>query len=143
MHLNLKLSILFLAFHLVSCNYQPQEIKIGKDNCSFCKMTISNVRFGVEAITKKGKIFKYDEVHCLLGAINEGELVKNSIREIYLSDFCGNHQLIKSSNSFLLSSEELKSPMGGNIAVFSSKDSLLAMMQKVKGQQVVWSELFR
>ena len=38
-----------------SCNAGPVPIKPGKDNCQFCKMTISDIRFGAEIITAKGK----------------------------------------------------------------------------------------
>lgn len=132
------LSILLVA----ACSNLPEPIRVGKDNCSFCKMTISDVRFGAELVTQKGKVFKYDEIHCLLGAFNSGEISEDMMREIYFTDFCGKHLLIPSKKAFLLSSEALKSPMGGNIAVFSSNDSLLITLQKVKGKQVLWEDIF-
>ncbi|MBL0047492.1 MAG: nitrous oxide reductase accessory protein NosL [Bacteroidetes bacterium] len=137
-------SILGLFFILLfaACSNLPEPIRVGKDNCSFCKMTISDVRFGVELVTQKGKVIKYDEIHCMLEALNSGEMQMEMIREIYFTDFCGKHLLIPSKNAFLLSSDALKSPMGGNIAVFSSNDSLLITLQKVKGKQVLWEDIF-
>src|SRR5215203_1996100 len=54
--------MLMLAFGMfcmmaVSCNASPEAIRIGKDNCTFCKMTISDARYGAEIVTAKGKIY--------------------------------------------------------------------------------------
>ena len=44
---------------------KPEPIAYGKDSCSECKMTIIDPKFGGEIISKKGKIFKFDDTHCL------------------------------------------------------------------------------
>ena len=55
---------------LASCNTGPQPIKIGVDACAFCKMTIADEKFGGEIITGKNKIYKFDDIHCLLSFKN-------------------------------------------------------------------------
>ena len=139
----LKLFLFVLFFPLASCQPEPKKIRVGKDTCAFCKMTVSDVRFGAEVITKKGKIFKYDDIHCLLSDVEKGNLIKGNIHEIYFTDFCGKHSLINSQIAFLLTGDELKSPMGGNIAAFSVNDSLRVTLQKIKGKEIYWQELFR
>ena len=52
-----------LTLSLSSCSTAPQPIRIGQDNCDFCKMTISDNRFGAEIITKKGKVYIFDDEH--------------------------------------------------------------------------------
>jgi copper chaperone NosL len=134
--------LLLLSFAICSCDSKPDAIKVGKDNCAYCKMTISNARFGAEVITKKGKIYKYDELHCIMRALEDSDLLQKNIQEIYLSDFCGNHKLVSSSAAYFLQSQELKSPMGGDIATFSNQDSLLSHLQKLNGKQVNWNQIF-
>ena len=127
---------------LNSCNHNPQKINIGVENCSFCKMIISDNRFGAEAITQKGKIYKFDEIQCLLNFIkSEKENFKDA--DFYFTDFETKHDLIKSSGGFLLKSDALKSPMNGNIAAFSSKQSLQNALAKYSGQEVEWNELLK
>ena len=64
---NLKLIPFFLlAFIISSCTTKPQPIKMG-DTCDFCIMGVADNRFGAEIITNKGKIYKFDDIHCLLG----------------------------------------------------------------------------
>ena len=45
----------------------PEPIVVNKDVCFHCKMNISDVRFGAELITTKGRIYKFDDVVCMKG----------------------------------------------------------------------------
>ncbi len=133
---------LFLSLSLLtSCTASPQPIKLGVDNCQNCKMTISDAKFGAEIISTKGKIFKFDEINCLVSYLKEGNIKLKEIKDFYLIDFCSNHQLINESNSFLLKSETFKSPMGGNVASFLNNDSLQFYKKKLNGELVNWEQL--
>ena len=134
-------AIIICLISLSSCTSGPEPIKPGKDNCHFCKMTISDVRFGAELITKKGKVYKFDDAGCLLHFIKTTEVAGENIKKIYFTNFSGNHQLINIDNVLLLKAEELRSPMGGNIAAFDNKDSLANMQQRFTGITVNWNEL--
>lgn len=131
----------FMLLLFFSCSVEKDPIIVGKDNCEFCKMTISDGRFGAEIVTKKGKVFKYDEAQCLLEDVKEGAKKENDIHDIYLTDFCGKHELINRKNSLFLFSEEFKSPMGGNVAVFSNPDSMKFYKEKLGAQEVEWTSL--
>jgi len=135
--------VFVLSVLLTSCNYGPQPLHVGKDNCGFCKMTISDARFGAEIVTDKGKTYKFDDMHCMLSYLKSNILEPREINEIYLTDFSGSHELKKASEMFLLKSEELRSPMNGNIAAFSSKDSLTKLMTvyKYKGEETAWADV--
>ncbi len=142
-----KLSTAIAAFFFItslsSCNAGPEPIKIGADNCYFCKMTISDAKFGAELVTKKGKIYKFDDIHCILSYLKTDAAKPEKIKDIYLSDFCANHQLINSNTSLLLKSDNLKSPMNGNVAAFDNNDSLQKMQQRFGGSKVNWNELLQ
>lgn len=138
-----KLFFIFIVVHIYACKPKPEAIKVGKDNCSFCKMTISDSRFGAEAITKKGKIHKYDEIKCLLNDVEKLSLAKENIHSIYFTDFSDKHYLVNSNQAVLLMSAELKSPMGGNVAAFANKKNLLLTQQKIGGVEIVWTQLFQ
>jgi copper chaperone NosL len=124
-----------------SCNTAPDPIKIGVDNCSFCKMTISDNRFGGEIITHKGKVFKFDDMHCLL-SYYDSSLEKKDLKNVLLVEFNG-HGLIPSEKAVILKSDSLHTPMGGNIAAFNSQDELKEAVKKYSGQQLTWAELIK
>jgi copper chaperone NosL len=130
-------SLLFFSLSLSSCSAAPEPLKIGVDNCYFCKMTVSDKRFGAELITTKGKIYKFDDVHCILSYLKTNETP--NIKDIYLTNFSEDHQLINVNKSLLLKSETLRSPMGGNVAAFETKDNLLLTQKDFPGTIVTWN----
>lgn len=141
--INTTAALLFLSVTILSCNAGPEPIKTGVDNCYFCKMTVSNIRFGAEIVTTKGKIYKFDDLHCVISFLQTKDLASVSIKEIYLTDFCGSHQLINVNKSYLIKIDNLRSPMGGNIAAFDNRDSLVKIQQHYNGSPVNWNELIK
>ena len=130
-----------LTFQLSACSSGPQPIKYGTDGCDFCKMTISDNRFGGELITQKGKAYKFDDMHCLSSFLKSNYIEPNDIGEIYLVDFSRPGTLIVSKESFLLKSETLRSPMGANIAAFKEKDSMTKFSLQYPGEGISWETL--
>lgn len=132
--------LLISSFLLSSCNSSISPIVLGKDNCSYCKMPFGDAKFGAELITSKGKIYKFDDSHCLLAFISENSKATNNSR-IYFVNFSGDHSLLEADKTFFLKSESLRSPMNGNVAAFQSEDSLQAAQQKFGGTVMHWDEL--
>lgn len=128
---------------LTSCSSGPQPIIPGSDNCYFCKMTVSDARFGAEVVTRKGKVYKFDDMHCLLSFLHSGEVVKEAVKDIYLINYSSDHGLINAKEAVMLKADELRSPMGGNIAAFNNNDSMDVVMKKYSGNTVRWDELYK
>lgn len=140
---NTAVIALLLTISLASCNAGPEPIKVGIDNCYFCKMTVTDSRFGAELVTTKGKIYKFDDVHCILSYLKTKDVEPANMKDIYLTDFCNSHQLINVNQLSLLKSDDLRSPMNGNIAAFDNKDSLAKAQQRFTGTIVNWNELIK
>ncbi len=117
---NTALSILTLALLLSACQSDsPEPIKLNIDNCAFCKMTISDGDFACELKTSKGRIYKFDDLNCLLNYKKENNSVP--IQTVYICAFRSNQTLIESNSLFFVESENFMSPMGGNIAAFKDR----------------------
>jgi len=129
-----------LIFGLISCSSRPQPIKLGQDACSFCKMSIADNHFGAEIVTKKGKLYKFDDMHCIAGFIKSNEVPGADIKEIWLVNYAEPHNFIAAPKAFLLRSAELHSPMGGNTANFDDENKLKDAMNNVKGEQLTWDQ---
>lgn len=131
---------LAISVFLSSCNTSTTPIVLRKDNCSYCKMPFGDARFGAELISSKGKIYKFDDSHCLLSFMSEsGEATNNS--KIYFVDFSGNHSFIPAQQALYLKSEAFRTPMNGNIAAFQSEESLQIAKQKFGGTPLKWDEI--
>lgn len=130
-----------LIFLFTSCSSGPQLIALGKDACSFCKMTIADRNFGAELITNKGKVYKFDDTHCL--AAFKKESIKNEdVKSVYFVNFLDPHNFIESDKALFLQSDELHSPMGGNTAAFEDEARLKMTQQKVEGNVITLDEVY-
>lgn len=142
-NVNKKLAVVLLVMTLPffsACSSGPKPIRFEEDNCDFCKMTISDPRFGAEILTTKGKAFKFDDVHCAKAFINEGRISADEIQDIYFIDFTKPEGFIKQTDSYLLQHSELRSPMGSNIAVFSNRDSVQSYQKRFSGKELTWED---
>lgn len=134
---------LFSVFAFTSCNSGPQPIKAGIDQCSFCRMTVSDTRFACEILTQKGKVYKFDDSHCMIAFVNAPGTDKNSIKQFYLADFNQNTKWLNAENALLVKSEALKSPMGGNTAAFSNAADQEKAAEHFSGERVTWKEIIQ
>ncbi len=132
---------MLLATLMLSCNTGPEPIKLGADNCHACKMTISDIRFGAELVTKKGKVYKFDDSHCLLDFLKSKAVAETEIKNIYLVNFSAANQLLNVKDCQLLQADAIRSPMGGNIAAFNNADSLKKAQAYFTGNIVTWNEI--
>jgi copper chaperone NosL len=135
--------LLFSSMLLQSCNTAPEAIVTGRDNCYFCKMTITDAKYGAEAITKKGKVYKFDDVHCVVSFLKSGQVKQEEVKDIYLVDFSGDHSLVKAGESFLLQGGDIHGPMNGNVIAFKTKDSLKEQTLKLNASVTTWNDVIK
>ena len=132
---------LLLIIFAAGCNSGPQPIVLGKDKCSYCKMPISDQRFGAEIVSDKGKIFKFDDSHCVIGFLKEEKIKKEEAENIYFTNFYEPNQLLELSEVIFYQSPALKSPMNGNIAALNHKDSVESILKKFLGNEISWEDM--
>jgi len=106
-------------------------------------MIVSDVRFAAELVTKKGRVYKFDDIHCMVTYLKTYDLEAAEVKDYYLTNFSGSHQLMLASKAMLLKSDVFKSPMGGNIAAFDNADSLAAIQKKFTGNTISWNDLIK
>lgn len=130
-----------MGLGLSGCNPGPEPIRFGKDACHFCKMTISDNRYGAEIMTKKMKVYKFDDTHCLLAFMKEGTVPAEQVKGTFVTNFNEPHELLDVNNAFFLQSESLKSPMNGNVAAFAGEPELTVVKTQHEGKKMNWEEL--
>jgi copper chaperone NosL len=130
-----------LTLLLNSCSNAPQPLKMGRDNCDFCKMALSDNRFGAEIVSKKNKVYKFDDEHCIISFLHSKNIAPEQIGEIYFVNFSMPHELINVEHALFLQSPSFKSPMNGNIAAFNNEDSLVSVLPIFKGNKISWEDM--
>jgi copper chaperone NosL len=124
MKITKKTAVMLLAItamSFVACKPAgPEPIILNKDNCDHCKMTISDGKTAAELITKKGRVYKFDDMRCLLDYKAEKKQVE--FEGIYVNDYLADNVLIPVEKAFYIKADQIKSPMNGNIAAFKTKE---------------------
>jgi copper chaperone NosL len=134
--------LLFFSIGFGACNNSTaQPIVLNKDNCDYCKMTIADGRFAAELITQKGRVYKFDDISCMIGYVKENKSAE--IKAYYVSEYTSDNTLIDIKIAHLVKSEDFRSPMRGNIAAFKDIESLKKTVEKMKSERVIWDDLIR
>jgi copper chaperone NosL len=130
-----------ICLSLIACKVEPEPLEYGKDGCHACKMTLMDNKFGAEIVTTKGKIYKFDDVNCLLNFFNSGQVPSEEMKDILIVDFSKPGKLIDAKNARYVKSESIKSPMASNVAAFEANDDLKKLNAEWKGILLSWGEL--
>lgn len=132
-------AILATTFISSCTNNGPTPINYHQDACDFCKMTIAESRFAAELITSKGRVYKFDDLSCLLKYAKENTEI--AVQHYYVGNFDKEQDLINATMAFFVKDENLHSPMGGNIAAFANKETAENYATKNKASITTWNDL--
>ena len=132
-----------VLFALNSCTVKPQPFAYGKDICDDCSMTVMDPKFGGEIITKKGKIYKFDDAHCLINFLKKGNAKQAEIAQTVFIDFENEKNFLDVKSSWFVVSDQLKSPMNGNAASFSSETIAQQKAKELNGTVKNWDQLYQ
>jgi copper chaperone NosL len=144
MKLNTNVSLAILPFFLMgltSCDVtKPEPIKLNSDHCDNCGMTIANPKFAAELFTKKGRAYKFDDISCMIN-YKADNAEKAEGASYYVANFLGDNTLIAAETAVYIMGENVKSPMGGNIAAFSNKESSQTYAIDFAAEYTSWSNI--
>ncbi|MCU0625556.1 MAG: nitrous oxide reductase accessory protein NosL [Gemmatimonadaceae bacterium] len=91
----------------------PRALVAGTDECGYCRMTISDVRFGAQAIARTGKITTFDAVECLAGyAAAAGD---SGTTRYFVADFEHPGTWLPADSALYVSGAAVHSPMGRSL----------------------------
>ncbi len=104
-------AIVVLALLLLACSSGPVPIAYDQDGCDYCRMQISDPRYGGELITRTGKVHKFDSIECLASFYATLQ-DSASVRSLWVSDYRMPGTLIPAREALYIHHEGPGSPMG-------------------------------
>jgi copper chaperone NosL len=128
---------------ITACTPKAEKIAIGKDNCSECKMTIMDPKFGGELVTKKGKVYKFDDTHCMAAFLERRGIELSDIHKTLFVNYSNPQEFVEVKSAEFVVSSQFKSPMGGNAAAFKNKTEAEKKSEELQGSKVTnWATLY-
>ncbi|NOT38340.1 MAG: hypothetical protein HOP11_13295 [Saprospiraceae bacterium] len=126
----------------ISCtNSVPSPIIAGKDSCTECKMGIIDTRYAGEVITNKGKIYKFDDIGCMLSFLQSKNQPENKYQKILISEYLNPKNWLEVKDAIFVQSNEIHSPMNFNFAAFADMTSLNTFFDTKEKQTYNWSQV--
>ena len=135
----LAVALLVAAFGAACGARGPEPIVLNEDPCDFCRMTISDSRFGGEAVLATGRVKKFDSVECLASWARS--TAGKSGGTLYVIDLQHPGSFVPATSAGFLKGATLKSPMGQ--AILSFADTARAEQQRTMlgGTVLTWAQL--
>lgn len=130
--------LLFVLLILSACSKSPEPISYGQDECVYCRMLITDNRYGAEIVSGKGKTYKFDSLECLVGFALEKNLIGDETHRFFVTNFSHPGDFTNARNANYVHNENFKSPMGLNVMAFESKDGAEAFTSDNGGRNLVW-----
>ena len=133
--------VLLTITTIASCGSEPEPINYGHDECEFCRMLVTDNKYGAELVTDKGKIYKFDSIECMI----EFSLVKNTLgdtnNKLLITDFNNPGNLVDARNSFYVKNDKFRSPMGLNVTAFKGEEQVQKFISENGGEKLSWVEV--
>lgn len=126
-------SILAVALLLPGCDGGAQPIHFGKDACAECNMTIVDKRFGAEFVTGKGRIFKFDDVNCMVEFIEREPHAGDPSAGRFIVTFNEGGELADAGQLVFVKHGKLRTPMRSHVAAFRDRASAQAALDELGG----------
>lgn len=136
--LQIILSFAFLVFVSACSTKNPEPIKLNIDNCDHCKMTVTDLKFATELITDKGRIYKFDDLKCMV-KYNEENSLKNAL--YFVPDHNSPENLIRAEKAIYVKGENVRTPMNGFIATFAAQDEASSFATQNGADIITWKEV--
>jgi len=136
------LSLMLMISVFSSCSTHPEPFTIGKDDCYVCKMGVADLKFGGEIITKKGKVFKFDDIGCMISYLKSGSIEEKDIASKVVMNYNKPNEFIDVNKAWFLTSPQVKSPMKSNVSGYTNKTEAEKIKELKTGEITNWTDLY-
>lgn len=135
-----RLALLAVVALLAACRAPgPEPIALNEDQCGYCRMTISDARFGGEAVLPTGRVRKFDAPECMLAWARATPPAERGT--LYIIDLQHPGTFVPVVTAGFLRGGTLQGPMGGSVLGFASAARAEEQRTMLGGHVVTWDQL--
>jgi len=135
-----RLALLALVVLVAACGgREPEPIVLNQDQCGYCRMTISDARFGGEAVLPTGRVLKFDAPECMLSWART--MPADQRGDLYIIDLQHPGTFVPVTTAGFLTGGTMQGPMGGSVVGFASPAKAEEQRTMLGGRVTTWAEL--
>ena len=117
---------------------QPVAEAIVQDQVS---QILVDEKFGAEIVTKKGKVFKFDDTNCMINYMTKNVVDERDLAFRLITDYTQPGKLIQADMAFYVKDNDIHAPMNSQVAAFEDYEVMTTYKKKWKGIYLSWGEL--
>lgn len=117
----------------------PRDVHYGEEACGYCRMTITDRRFGGQATSARGRIEAFDSVECLADWVNAAAAKSGELPPAWVTDFQRPGTFISVDSARFVRLVRASSPMGAGLAAVAASASTSSLA--IDGPPMTWAEL--
>ena len=136
----IRLALLALVAFFAACRArEPEPVVLNEDQCGYCRMTISDARFGGEAVLPTGRVLKFDAPECMLSWARATPADQRG--DLYIIDLQHPGTFVAVKTAGFLAGTSMQGPMGGSLVGFASVAKAEEQRTMLGGRVTTWVEL--
>ena len=139
MNIKLDLYSTIIALSIMNTTISQVAIDYNKSQCTQCNMIIKDNRFSAQAASKKGKVFNFDAIECLVNFLKVSN--QDHFKHFWVSDYKSPSGFLNAHDAIYVQSQAIKSPMGANLAAFENIANAKEIQKENNGTIYSWSEI--
>lgn len=112
----------------------PRAVADG-DRCEYCRMEVTDERFGAQVMTRTGKAHLFDSVECVAGFLATADTA--TLRGTWVHDVERPGEWVDATAAGYLVDATLGAPMG-RVVAFASPAAAASAVARVGGTPVSW-----
>jgi copper chaperone NosL len=124
---------------IIGCSVGPKPIDYGHVGCHYCSMTIVDKQHAAQLVTKKGKVFNFDAIECMMNHLKDED--ESTMALFLVNDFDRPGELVDATEATYLISENIPSPMGAFLSAFAEDQAAQFALDNNGGELFTWNQL--
>src|SRR5262245_44898329 len=139
-HFLRSLGLVLVAVLAACAPRGAQPIAYATENCDYCRMTISEPRFGAQVVTSTGKPRKFDSIECLASYYLESRSA-GIVKSVWAPDYRRPGHFISAEDAIYLRGRRAHSPMGLGLMACSKSENAEALTKEFGGAAMSWKDV--
>ena len=133
---------LAVLWQLAACTPPgPRPLVVGEDSCDYCRMALTDTRFGGEITLRTGRHRAFDSIECLAAFVGSGS-DSALVTGVYVSEY-ETQSLVEATTAVFLAGGAVRSPMGRELRAFGRAANPVALVAKYGGEVFDWPTVLR
>jgi copper chaperone NosL len=124
---------------LFGCGGGVRPLVAGTDACDFCRMTVSDVRYGAEVVARTGRVYTFDSIECVASWVMSSPLASGA-KGVWVADY-STGALVPADSALFVKGGNLHSPMGRDITAFGPGVTSAQLAERFGGVVLRWQDV--